>query len=365
MIKLNRFFLVIIMFVLTLSCMSLEAQQLFPVQNSEGKFGFINPRGEVVIKAVYDSAFYFSEGYCCIREGNQWGYIDSLGKMIIQPQFDSAYTFSEGLALVFQDSMAGYIGVDGKYIIEPKYFDGMSFSDGMALVKYEEDKWGFIDNQGKLRIKEFQIDEFTIHEYGPENIYYCLPFFRSGLVSYNPYHHIFLDKKGRKYKYKKYNISRFSDGVAIANDAQDRKSFYINKKGKRIISDTYSAISRFIDGHAWVLSCEDSTNSVFYYIDKQGEKVDSVVIDLYCQHTSLFNIGNGVACTYNYRNADLRGLIIFNLRGDSINVRKLPFYTPDIHSDIRLQNTLFLTYIEIEKVYINIKGDIVSKYLIQ
>jgi len=187
------------------------------------------------------------------------------------------------------------------------------------------------------------------------------PIFHSGLVRY---HHIFLDKKGRKQKYKKYDLRRFSDGVAIAYDDQFYINFYINKKGKRIISDTYFSLSRFIDGYAWVLSCEDSTNSIFYYIDKQGVKVDSVAFEVFCPYSGLYNLGNGVACYYNYKTPDL-GTIIFNERGDSIRVQRLPIYWPDIRSYTKSQKILFITKIEGEKVYINIKGDIVSKYLIQ
>ena len=361
--QINNNIRAIILIIILFVAYSINAQQLFPVQNSEGKYGFINAKGSVVINTIYDSAFYFSDGYCCIREGNQWGYIDSLGEMVIQPQFDSTFTFNDGLALVFKDSMAGYIGADGEYKIEPRYFDGMSFSDGMALVKYKEDTWGFIDNQGVLRVKEFPIYEFTIRDYGSEKFYYWPPFFHSGFVSYNQNNSVFLDKKGRKHKYKNQILNDFniSDGVFVAYDDQDKKDYYINKKGKRIISDTYSAISYFIDGYAWVLSCEDDS-SIFYYIDKQGEKVDSVAFEVFCPYSSIINLGNGVACTYDYKHTDTRGLIIFSLGGDSVKVCKLPFYYPDNHSDIMIQNTLFLTCIEGGKVYINIKGTVVSKY---
>ena len=105
------------------------------------------------------------------------GYIDTNGKMVIQPQFRSAGNFSEGLASVcrYADKSAtsekeGYIDRSGRMVIEPKFSLACDFHEGLARVEILPDKvppeaseeeqerppeakWGFIDKTGKFVIK--------------------------------------------------------------------------------------------------------------------------------------------------------------------------------------------------------------------
>jgi len=65
-----------------------------------GKWGYIDKKGDVVIKPEYDGAGNFWEGLAAVQVGEKWGYIDGAGRMAIKPQFDEAWAFSEGLASV-------------------------------------------------------------------------------------------------------------------------------------------------------------------------------------------------------------------------------------------------------------------------
>lgn len=48
-----------------------------------GKFGFINQRGEMIIPAEYEDAFCFhSEGFANVKKGDNWVKIDITGKII-------------------------------------------------------------------------------------------------------------------------------------------------------------------------------------------------------------------------------------------------------------------------------------------
>ena len=54
----------------------------------DGKWGFINTKGEVIIKPIYDNPAEtpkFSGGLCAMRDpaNNKWGYIDTMGNVII------------------------------------------------------------------------------------------------------------------------------------------------------------------------------------------------------------------------------------------------------------------------------------------
>ncbi len=58
-----------------------------------------------------------------IKKDGKWGYIDKTGKIIIDPQYDDAWPFSEGLAAVMivdeETGKWGYIDKTGKYVWEP------------------------------------------------------------------------------------------------------------------------------------------------------------------------------------------------------------------------------------------------------
>ena len=100
---------------------------LFPIQQ-DGKWGYIDKEGKLVIPSQFDRADLFLEGLALINVGfkpgylqgriggdnGKWGYIEPTGKIVIKPQFDNARSFSEGLALVWIGRKAGFIDKAGK-----------------------------------------------------------------------------------------------------------------------------------------------------------------------------------------------------------------------------------------------------------
>lgn len=63
-----------------------------------GKTGFIDGCGNVVIKPIYDSALEFSEGLARVEKDGKYGYIDKSGKVVIDFYLDYAGFFYNGLA---------------------------------------------------------------------------------------------------------------------------------------------------------------------------------------------------------------------------------------------------------------------------
>jgi hypothetical protein len=128
------------------------------ILEQEGKWGFINAKGEMVIPARYDGLGSFSEGLAAFRDPNnntKWGYINSAGEVVIEPRYSSAHVFSEGLAAVgiFGDGVTkyGFINKRGNVVIPLKYDSARSFSEGLAAVE-KNDKWGVIDEHGEVAI---------------------------------------------------------------------------------------------------------------------------------------------------------------------------------------------------------------------
>ncbi len=73
-----------------------------------GKVGFIDGTGRIIIPPRFEDVDDFSEGLARITittdprsyPFTKHGYIDTTGEIVIKPQFDEAYNFSEGLALI-------------------------------------------------------------------------------------------------------------------------------------------------------------------------------------------------------------------------------------------------------------------------
>src|SRR3954463_10837627 len=80
---------------LTSQAQNKDSVGLFPIRQ-DGKWGYINRTGEVVIKPQYDDAWDFSEGLAYVRAGMRRGLIDKTGQMVIElQQVDFAGRFSE------------------------------------------------------------------------------------------------------------------------------------------------------------------------------------------------------------------------------------------------------------------------------
>ncbi len=129
---------------------------LFPAIK-DGKYGFIDTKGNFLIPPTFTSAENFSEGMAAVYvggrsfiygesgqhislEGGKWGYIDRTGEIKIPPQFGEAAQFNEGLAFVAGDighkEAWGFIDAQGLYKINPKYGpEQSSFKNGIAFVR--------------------------------------------------------------------------------------------------------------------------------------------------------------------------------------------------------------------------------------
>lgn len=57
---------------------------------SDGKWGFVDTKGNVVIEPQYEDARSFSNGFAAVKSNGKWGFIDTKGKMCIDPVFDEA-----------------------------------------------------------------------------------------------------------------------------------------------------------------------------------------------------------------------------------------------------------------------------------
>lgn len=131
-------------------------QERFFVKDG-AKYIMIDTKGKTVSDETYDNAKIFnSDGYAAICQNGKWGYVDPNGEIKIKCQYDDAKSFSNGYAAVCIDNMWGYIDMDNNMIIAANLVDATDFSsEGTAAIKIkgendDPDEWRLI----KLNMKQ-------------------------------------------------------------------------------------------------------------------------------------------------------------------------------------------------------------------
>lgn len=174
----------------TIVVVSLAAAQEFKSDNwfpvyVNGKAGYIDRTGKIVLEPKFDGASYFSEGLArvsfgrdtIITEGFSQGFVDESGAVVIRGDWDVASHFSEGLAAIGYDQTKqrfefrgrtfyssashpwyfwGFIARTGKVVIDTKFVHVSEFRDGVAVAAIpimSEWKYGFIDKSGNWVIR--------------------------------------------------------------------------------------------------------------------------------------------------------------------------------------------------------------------
>ncbi len=125
---------------------------LFWIQE-DGKYGYIDKTGKVIIKPQFQNTMGFNEGLAATKMDGKYGYIDTKGNWVIKPQFEFTYMFSDGLAMIRIGKQYAWIDKTGKTVIPAQDFEevGRGFREGRLAVK-KNGKWGFVDKTGKMVI---------------------------------------------------------------------------------------------------------------------------------------------------------------------------------------------------------------------
>jgi len=81
-----------------------------------GKYGYINPKGEAAIPLVYDDARNFSEGLASVKQNGKWGFIDPKGNLKIPMMYEDAFFYHEGIARVTDGTKNFYVDKSNKWV---------------------------------------------------------------------------------------------------------------------------------------------------------------------------------------------------------------------------------------------------------
>ena len=207
----------------------------------------------------------FSEGFARFSTKDQkWGFINNKGEVVIKPVYDNVMSFSEGMALVAEKdgdkAKFGFINTEGKEVIplNDKVDLYQPFTEGLAAY-HNENGWGFIDKEGNIVI-----------EATPDREYVAM--FKDGEASFQEGGDWgVMDKEGNKIVLPKYELPvEFHNGLAVMKDG-DRYG-YINHAEEQVIEPGFKLAVRFLGKHSFI-----KYGKFYYLIDMEGNLLDMPV----------------------------------------------------------------------------------------
>ncbi len=218
-----------------------------------GKGGFINAKGEMIVPAEYEKLGIFMNGKAWVKKG-LWGIIDASNKVIVEFLYDDwQEIFGSNYYKVRKGQLFGLLDKDGKTVIAPEYEQLWEHGTEM-LVAINGNNQGLLDLTGKLvvpieyaYINEFQEGFAVVEKDGKKG---------------------FIDKTGAVVIPIRYeNAFPFTESLA---KVQKGKLYgYIDAKGDMIINYMYEQAAPFAGGKA-----EVSKGGKFFKIDKTGKCVE-------------------------------------------------------------------------------------------
>lgn len=216
----------------------------------------------------------FSQGRAAVNIDGKWGFIDTTGKMVIKPQFDRVDGFADGFAPVLKEGRWFYIDRNGEDVFQKKYDAAFGFRHGLARVRNMMDgkpKWNYIDTSGSDVLQ-------TPLDYGgdfSEELAFAKV---DGKVGY-------IDKKGNfQFTLEEVKLGGlFKADVAPVMNSESKWGF-VNRSGEFVIQPLYDDADSFADGLAAV-----RMENRYGFIDPQGTLVISP------QFNTVFPFSEGLA----------------------------------------------------------------------
>lgn len=225
------------------------------------KWGYINNKGENIIKPKYDSAYDFQDnGLAIVQFRNFYGIIDKHGKYLVKPKYDSINKFSEGRAVIVEHSGFGIIDEKGNKITKKNYNFIAKFQEGRALFNInvnEKNMYGYMDLNGQEVIQ-------PIYETGTD--------FKDkrAVVKREAGQYELIGINGEilnKYNYD--YVGNIGENLLVFQKKAGEKYGYMDEEGNVVLSPQYSTAEAFEQGRA-IVNLSDNYINNYGVIDREG-----------------------------------------------------------------------------------------------
>lgn len=113
------------------------------VSVDEGKYYMVDAENNKVGSMEFEDAKNFSMGdLAAVKINGRWGFVNTSGEVVIKEQYENARSFSNGLAAVCYCGLWGYIDSDNNICVDYTFEDARDFSDnGATYVMFSNGNW--------------------------------------------------------------------------------------------------------------------------------------------------------------------------------------------------------------------------------
>ncbi|WP_114747773.1 WG repeat-containing protein [Pleomorphovibrio marinus] len=129
----------------------------------EGKYGFVNRNGEVMISPSFEEVEPFSEGLAAVKINGTWGYINTAGEVTVPTDFERVSAFHRGLAIVKKEGKNTIIDQTGSTLLAGYYDRILQTSDNYFITE-NKGKFGLVNAMGR-EVIEPQFQEIRREEH--------------------------------------------------------------------------------------------------------------------------------------------------------------------------------------------------------
>ena len=259
------------------------------IVSKNNKFGLLNKKNKVQIDFLYDDLgqdnIAYSDNRIVFKLNGKYGYLDQNGEVVIPAIYRKAHSFINGRAIVYTDKFAGTINVNGEFEIKPdKYkaifvfsdfigvyfvwgkqnkslisFNGdilvgdincdLLYSKNATIIVTKNQKYGLFTNYGKCIIP---IEYDGIDHMGDNGL---IPVLKNGKWGFvNNKNEIVIDYKfiGRMSYFSEGLAAFYSDKFSTMGRFTSQKAGYINQNGAIVIPPKFDDAGPFKNGRAEV-----------------------------------------------------------------------------------------------------------------
>jgi hypothetical protein len=248
----------------------------------DGKYVLVNSSDQLVTQSLYDEVGFWSDGAMPVKRDGKWGYVDRNGREFIHLRFDEAYPFMSGVANSEISSEPVIINKKGEIIYRGAPFLQGVADERIAMINGEE-KAGFLDLSGNVVIP-FIYDSTGSFDEG------LAPVRKGNKWGY-------IDKSGKLViPFKFDEAHEFMRGLADARSGTT--SGFINRSGNFVFSLNYRGTSGFMFGDVarfWTV------DDKFGYVNTSGKVIWGPTPEM-PDHWPLLGMSEG------YKKASCEGL---------------------------------------------------------
>lgn len=226
--------------------------------SKNGKYGFMNAGGEMVVPFRYEYAAPFRGGLAAVKTGGKYGYIDLEGELVIDAVYDTAQDFNDyGFAVVGQ----------GEWKSSEDYY-------GEEFVG----KYGLIDKTGKV-VVALAYDSFglmgTVDD--GSSVYQAANLGEPNENGYRSFSYGLVGQTGKVLVPVEYDGLRILDNgfleVSKGESYDDILRGWMDDTGKVILPIEYSSIEERGDGYWNIYKRSGEYNSVVGLADAAGKVI--------------------------------------------------------------------------------------------